>query len=150
MKDRLKRGMLYMSAEKISLMDAYLIETLRKNGISDEEIIEVNDDRIEKWSPINEGFDFSQLKKLAANEESFASILQDGYTIKFLTYNGLMNLLRIRLDKKPERDFVKEEQGVRDLHVDSEQLATIKQMLSPNWTVTDTDDSGRISIYPTA
>ncbi len=141
--------MLHMSVERISLMDAYMIETLRSNGVSNEEIIGINDEAIEQWGSINKSFDFSGLKKLATNETAFSSILQEGYTIKFLTYNGLMNLLRIRFAKEPDRDFMKEEQGVKDLRVNDHQLATIQQMLSPNWTVVPSQNSDTVSIYPT-
>lgn len=138
-----------MNTEKISLMDAYLIETLRTNDVSNEQILQINEASIEEWSRINENFDFTQLLPLAADQSQFQSILNDGYTIKFLTYNGLMNMLRMRFGKEADEDFVKEEQGVSGLSVDSEQLSTIKQMLSSNWTVTQEEGKETYAIQPT-
>jgi len=126
-----------MGVYKISLMDAYLIETLRRNGINNKEILsELKAGNVEKWQSLHESFDFHELLKLANKDfEQFREIINHGYQVKFITFNGLKNLLRIRFNKKPDKDYVLQEKGIQNLVLNQKELQSVKQMLSKNWVL---------------
>jgi len=132
-----------MTTDKISLMDAYLIETLRSNGMSNEEIVsEVAAGNVESLQKFHDRFDFNELFTLANKDlEKFKRILDRGYQIKFVTFNGLKNLLQIRFGKEQERDYVLQEKGIKKLVLDQEQLKSVKQMLSKNWILEEMEKS---------
>ncbi len=138
-----------MALEKISLMETYIIETLRNDGVTNSELLELNEASIKRWSEKYESFDFTLLETLSNNQKAFHSIVEDGYTIKFLTLNGLVNVLRLKFAKHPEYDFVTLEQGIGNLQLTEDEKSILMQLLSPNWTITSTDNKGQISIQPT-
>lgn len=139
-----------MTVHKISLMDAYLIETLRKNGISNEEILaKLKTGNVESWQKFHEQFDFNDLLMLANKDiDQFQKILDQGYQVKFITFNGLKNLLRMRFSKVPDRDYELTEKGIKNLHLNQKQLASLKQMLSGNWVLEEAKSAneGAVSI----
>ena len=126
-----------MGSSKISLMEAYLIETLRKNDNTNEDIIaQVETGDITSWSKSFEKFDFNELVKLANEDmEQFKKILSEGYEVKFVTFNGLKNLLRLRFRIEEEKDYELKEKGIHQLVLEQGQLAIVKQMLSKNWKI---------------
>lgn len=131
-----------MATHKISLMDAYLIETLRSNGITNEEIVSaVKVDHVEPWQELHKQFDFEELLKLAHNDiEQFQEILERGYQVKFVTFNGLRNLLRMRFDKEQDKDYELMEKGIRNLVLNHEQFVRVKQMISENWVLKEEEN----------
>lgn len=131
-----------MTAYKISLMDAYLIETLRNNGVTNEEIIsKVKAGNVETWQELHKQFDFGELLKLANNDiEQFQVILEQGYQVKFITFNGLKNLLRMRFGKEQDKDYELKEKGISNLVLEYEQLVQVKQMLSGNWVLKEIEN----------
>lgn len=134
-----------MTLAKISLMEAYIIETLRSTGVTEEELLRVNDTSVQAWSKAHENFDFTLLQSLANNEETYESIIKEGYKIKYVTYNGLVNMLRLKFDKIPEKDFEKHEEYIGGLLLEKNERTELEQILSPNWTIVPADD-GTISI----
>ncbi|MCG3421209.1 hypothetical protein ACTWPF_15270 [Oceanobacillus sp. M65] len=137
-----------MELHKISLMDAYMIETLRSNGISDKEILtQIEQGKTEAWQELNRNFDFQELVKFAEKDmEGFKRILSQGYRVKFVTFNGLKNLLRLRFGKERETDYELTETGIRNLNLNSEQLVDLKQVLSGNWVVEELDDTNNLVV----
>lgn len=131
------RGGMNVDVYKISLMDAYLIETLRSNGITNREILSgLEAGNVEEWQILHESFDFSELLKLANKDfEQFREIINYGYQVKFITFNGLKNLLRIRFSKEPDKDYVMQEKGIKNLVLNQKELQSVKQMLSKNWVL---------------
>jgi len=136
-----------MELHKISLMDAYMIETLRAGGVTNEEILvktEQND--ISGWERFNDQFDFHELVQLATQDlEAFKSILFDGYQVKFVTFKGLQNLLKLVFNKIEDRDYQLIDTGVSHLDLNRNQLSKLKQMLSRNWNIYE-DTSTDITI----
>src|SRR5699024_551119 len=132
-----------MRLHKVTLMEAYLIETLRSNGIPNDELLKkVAQKDIRSWEDINPKFDFNGLISLYEKDEAaFKSIINDGYKVKFLTFKGLENLLKFRLDKVAEEDYEILENGISELKVKEEELNVIKQLLSTNWTIHETENS---------
>lgn len=125
-----------------------MIETLRSNGISDKEILtQIEQGKTEAWQELNRNFDFQELVKFAEKDmEGFKRILSQGYRVKFVTFNGLKNLLRLRFGKERETDYELTETGIRNLNLNSEQLVDLKQVLSGNWVVEELDDTNNLVV----
>lgn len=125
-----------MGVYKISLMEAYLIETVRASGVTNEELMEqVSKKDVTAWEKLNENWDYTTLINLQEKDaDAFQSIIQDGYQVKFVTINGLKNLLKLKFNIT-EEEYELTEHGIEDLSVDEDTLFTIKLMLSANWKV---------------
>ncbi|GAB3795903.1 hypothetical protein [Virgibacillus kimchii] len=138
-----------MKVDSISLMEAYIIESVRKSGITNEELVEsVSKKDIASWRQAHLKFDFHILIDLYEKDaRAFHSIIHDGYQIKFITINGLKNLLKLKFDIT-EEVYELTEQGIANLYVDDNTLYRIRQMLSPNWKVQEKEVDGkhRVSI----
>ncbi|GGP09247.1 hypothetical protein [Oceanobacillus neutriphilus] len=132
-----------MNRPKISQMEAYMIETLRTNGITNEEIIhDVKEKDVSKWKQINEKFDFEQLIVLAEKDFSaFEQVINEGYAVKFVTVGGLERLLRLKFQKEAGEDYQKLETGAKGLKLDEASFRDLEQMLSLNWKVEE-DEQG--------
>lgn len=128
-----------MGVYKISLMEAYLIETVRASGVTNEELVEqVSKKDVTAWENLNENWDYTTLIDLQEKHpDAFKSIIQDGYQVKFITINGLKNLLRLKFNIT-EEEYELTAHGIEDLSVDEDTLSKIKLMLSPNWKVHET------------
>lgn len=118
-----------------------MIETLRSHGISDEEILaQIEQGNTKGWQELNKHFEFQELVKFAKKDiDGFRQILSQGYRVKFVTFNGLKNLLRLRFGKEKETDYELMETSIRNLRLDKEQLLNLKSMLSGNWVVEELD-----------
>lgn len=124
-----------MEHNKISLPIAIMIETLRHNGISNQELIKkVAAKNVSEWESFNPDFDFHMLISLFEDSD-FTSIIHDGYQIKFVTINGLQNLLRLKFNLLKDVDYNLIENGISGLTLDQQQFAIFKQMLSTNCTI---------------
>ena len=124
-----------MTLQKINLMDAIMIETVRSNGISNEELIEkaLNKD-VDDLKNLSTDFDFERLIELAENEEIFKSIIHDGYQVSFVTRNGLKNLLKLKF-QITEGDYEQIENGYLNLEIHEDTLDSIREMISANWKI---------------
>lgn len=130
-----------MAVHTITLQAAYMIENLRKHGVSNKELIEINDQSIERWNDLKLDFDFNVLKELAeTDQDAYSTIVRDGYQVKFLTINGLINLIQLKFDKKRDVDFTVHEDGISNLELDENQYSKLRQFLSQNWKVIETDN----------
>jgi len=135
------KGMLILVA-KLSLMDVYIIENLRKAGIADDEIKEeVRALNADSYQYVNESFDFTRLHDLS---DQIDEILDEGYEVKFLTFTGLINLLRLKFQKEKTRDFEEEQFVVSKLTMTDSELKELKQIVSPNWKINAEDAGVRI------
>jgi hypothetical protein len=136
-----------MTKPKLSLMEAYMVESIRNKGISNEELFAlVEQEDANRLKEIEPRFDYSELVKAARKDlAAFRSALSDGYEVKFVTFNGLKNLLRIRFGKEEDRDYSVMETGIQGLRLTPSELKQFKDMLSSNWRVTS-DGSGVVKV----
>lgn len=114
-----------------------MIETLRNHNLSDDELLILLEKKDIAFSEkIKSNFDFDELLKLYERSPiAFKSILFGGYTIKFITINGLKNLLKIKFDKIDERDYKILDNGISHLTIEENSYPILKQMLSRNWMI---------------
>src|SRR5699024_11132435 len=130
-----------LTERKVTLYEAYMIENLKKQGISNSELINIDDQAIERWNKLDLDFDFNILKELAEkNEEVFAEIISEGYQVKFLTVKGLINLIQLKFDKQQDVDFTVHDDGISHMQLDKSRNQELKQFLSPNWKVLEEDN----------
>ncbi|WP_424237482.1 hypothetical protein [Bhargavaea ginsengi] len=136
-----------MTKSKLTLMEAYMVESLRCKGMSIEEIITlVEQEDADRLKEIEPRFDYSVLVKAARKDlAAFRSALSDGYEVKFVTFNGLKNLLRMRIGKEEESDYAVTETGINGLRLQPHELEQLNDMLSSNWLVIN-DGSGAIKV----
>lgn len=130
---------------KITLMEAYLIETARKAGVSNEEmLLKAERDELSSLNKLHKSFDFTELSSLANKGNIFKAILEEGYKIKFLTYPGLVNLLKLKFNKIEGEDFIQNENFISNLQVKDEELMEIKTFLSDNWVIVEQNEGIQI------
>lgn len=130
----LQLGGIDMETNKITMMEAYRIEALRSNDISNDEIIEqLNSKEVDFGDRVEPDMDFSGILSLyEQNPQTFKSILEDGYSVKFITMNGLQNLLKMKFDIIKDRDYELVEHGISRLSIDEMTYTALKQMLGKN------------------
>lgn len=134
-----------MVVHSITLHAAYMIENLKKQGVSNDELIKIDDQAINGWNDLDIDFDFNVLKALAeADQDAYVSIILEGYQVKFLTLNGLINLVQLKFDKERDADFTVHEDGISNLSLDKSRQPEMEQILSQNWKVIEADN--RIAI----
>jgi hypothetical protein len=122
----------------ISLMEAYIIETLKGYRISLEEVERrIEEDHLADWQEQFK-FDFTLLKEM--EPQKLRDAFSGKYRIKFVTINGLKNLLRMRFDIQ-DIHYKEVDNGLLDLSVDETIEKQIGSMLSSNWTVTRTGNN---------
>lgn len=114
-----------------------MIETLRGQGVSNTEILnQIKRKDVTPWVHINEHFDFNELIKLAdQDQESFTSIIEDGYQIKFITIRGLQTLLKLKFQLIEGRDYQLTNKGIKELHIKKDAWLQLKSLLSKNCLV---------------
>ncbi|MDW0116225.1 hypothetical protein QTL97_04715 [Sporosarcina thermotolerans] len=126
-----------MGINKVTLMEAYMIETIRSNGISNQELLtQLEKENKSAWESINKNYNYDDLIALYNQDKSaFKSILTDGYKVKFITIRGLQSLLEMKFKKIAEEDYTLTDKGMEQLKVTKTELTTLNQILSKNWTI---------------
>ena len=120
---------------QITLMDAYLIETIRNAGFSGDDIlVRVSKEEIEDFRSINESYDFTLLYRLF-HSGKLQEILMNGYQVTFLTFPGLLNLLWLKYSKLKDKDFTVNEYVITDLNLKQNEKEDLKTWISTNWQV---------------
>ena len=119
----------------ISLMEAYIIETLKGAGYTVEQAaqqIETGD--VTPFQQLAK-FDFQLLVNLYNVErETFYAAFAGQYRVKFLTINGLKNLLKFKFGIENTR-YTELETGIADLDVNEATEQAIRAFVSANWNV---------------
>ncbi|MFC2948012.1 hypothetical protein [Virgibacillus sediminis] len=135
-----------MGLEKISLMDAYMIETLKRKGVTDQELLEGTD--VEAWNRLHDSFDFRNLLHLREKDPlGFQRIVEEGYQVKFVTFNGLKNLLKLKFDKTEEVDYQTTDRGIKGLVLDEEERKQLTGLLSKNWIVHEEEAGDKVFLH---
>lgn len=140
------RGDIEMTA-KITLWESYLIETLRSKGMPSTELLNhlKNEDR-QALVSFDDTFDYSELVDIHKSEPvRIEQAIETGYQVKFVTQPGVKRLMNLKFGFEEGKDFKIEGESFVNLHFTEEQLATFKQILSPNWQIVE-KENGEVEI----
>ncbi|MEK5185106.1 hypothetical protein [Solibacillus sp. FSL W7-1324] len=121
----------------ISMMEAYTIELLKTHPYTFEQIKQyIENDELNR---LKETYDIdTESLKILWNEqaEEMVQAFAGNYKVKFVTINGLRNLLRMRFQISDDQyELLPEGNGLQSLHVDAIIEQQIRAMLSSNWKV---------------
>lgn len=121
----------------ISMMEAYMIELLKNHPYTFEQVKHyIENDELHILTDTY-NIDAASLKVLLnENKQEMEQAFAGDYQVKFVTINGLKNLLRMRFQINEDRyELLPEGNGLQDLQVDSITEQLIRGMLSSNWKV---------------
>ncbi|MBD7944136.1 hypothetical protein H9650_08395 [Psychrobacillus sp. Sa2BUA9] len=137
---------------KLTMKEAVLLEVLRSNGVSNKELI----DNLEShsWEDLYSNEYQTLLNVYVQNKPQFKELLENGYSVKFITINGLKNLLKMKFEKIEDQDYKINNHTIELLELNPQQLSTLRQLLSINWVVEEYERealdpaSSIVKIYP--
>lgn len=141
-----------MTIPTITLMDAYMLETLFSKGIKKEAFIQAMKEKtIDQYVEYDDSFDYTRLSNSVAGKETiFEEAIKNQYTISYLTIGGLRNLLEIKYGFSDPKDYTLYDQKLEGLTIHTNQLEEIKTLVQSAWSVLETgknpDGSVTISI----
>lgn len=141
-----------MTIPTITLMDAYMLETLFSKGIKKEAFIQAMKEKtIDQYAEFDDSFDYTRLSSSVYGKETlFEEAIRNQYTISYLTIGGLRNLLKIKYGFNDSEDYTLYDQKLEDLTIRTNQLEEIKTLVQSAWSVLETgknpDGSVTISI----
>lgn len=121
-------------------MEAVLLESLRSNGVSNQELLNNLDGRA--WEETFSTEYEALLNIYSQDKQQFIELLENGYSVKFITFNGLKNLLKMKFNKLEEQDYKIVDNTFELLELNPQQLSTLKQLLSINWVVDEHEREG--------
>ncbi|AMO85535.1 hypothetical protein MKY07_09380 [Solibacillus sp. FSL W7-1472] len=121
----------------ISMMEAYTIELLKNHPYTFEQIKHfIENDELHLLTNSYD-IDTDSLRiLLKENAKEMEQAFAGNYEVKFVTMNGLKNLLRMRFQISDDQyELLAEGNGLHFLQVDSITEQQIRGMLSSNWKV---------------
>ncbi|RQW20369.1 hypothetical protein EH196_09620 [Bacillus sp. C1-1] len=126
-----------MTLPAISQWNAFMIETLRANGMKNEKLLELlKHEDTEGLNEFDQTFDYHDLVEYATeNATQIEEAIQTGYKIKFASNYGIKRLLRLKYGLEEGTDYKMTESRFDDILLSQEQLQEFTSMLSPNWTI---------------
>lgn len=121
----------------ISMMEAYTIEALKKDGYTYDTLIDAFD--------TTETKQVQSLKSLyEKNEVLLQRAFKGQYKVSFVTINGLKNLMFMRFGIDPKTYRI-EDNGIFDIKMGESIEKEIATFISTNWTMKRQD--GYVSIF---
>lgn len=126
-------------AVSISLMEAYMIETLLAAGMEKTNLIHaIKNNDIDAILEMDDSFDYlAFIKDVKDNPERIEQAIQFGYTIKYISVYGIERLLKIKFDLESKKDYLIEDNKFINVKLKQEEFAAFETMLSPNWNITN-------------
>ncbi|ANC77069.1 hypothetical protein ABE65_009745 [Fictibacillus phosphorivorans] len=120
---------------KLSMPVGLLLESAIAGGVSGERLLEVirtkNFEALrhvgKEESSWTYFFEFAE-----QNWETVVSAITTGYTYKFITIRGLMNLIQSKYKLKENDDFIMNESGI-DMNLSDEQLDFLRSRIPSQW-----------------
>ncbi|WP_025683653.1 hypothetical protein [Paenibacillus maysiensis] len=136
---------------RISQWDALMLESLRRLGWSDEELIH----RVQHNElPTDGQFDYAELATgLASKEpEIFASAVTDGYQIKYNTIRGIRSWITAAFGREPELSLEEGSEAVTS-ELTKAEYDRLERVLSLGWVIQEVrpatgDAAGLYRIVP--
>lgn len=125
---------------KLTMKEAVLLESLRSNGVSNQELLNMLNGR--SWEETFSTEYETLLNIYLQDKEHFIELLEDGYSVKFITLNGFKNLLKMKFNKLEDQDYKIVDNTFELLELNQQQLNTLRQLLSVNWVVEEHEREG--------
>ncbi|MDM5316279.1 hypothetical protein QUF49_09760 [Fictibacillus sp. b24] len=123
---------------KLSMPVGLLMESAIAGGVTGERLIEViKTKNIEALRHIGkEESSWAYLFEFAEqNWDTVVSAIQNGYTFKFITIRGLLNLIKTKYSLIETEDFLMTDFGI-DLNLKDEQLDFLRSRIPNQWNFT--------------
>ncbi|WP_225743274.1 hypothetical protein [Marinilactibacillus sp. Marseille-P9653] len=132
----------------ISLMDAYMIETLLAKGVEKETLKQaIQEHTAEQFKKIDNSFDYAELNQaVIGKEDLYQEAVENGYAISYLTIVGLKNLLRMKFGFEEDADYKAYERKIENLIVTPTELKALTKLVGKIWTVKETNRTDANSI----
>lgn len=128
----------------ISLMEAYLIESLRPNYSYEQVAAQLENKDLSLFEEMQS--DFSLLQQLYDTDKAlFREAYTTSYQVKFLTINGLKNILRMRFGID-ESQYELQEFGAYHVPANVETEKEIAALVSSNWKIERNGDTIHIFV----
>lgn len=127
-----------MGKSKLALNYALMLEMLRANGFSGQEIINLLEEGDAKFlERFGEGIPSWKVMVdyYVNNREKCRDALTIGYEISFLTKGALKSLLSIKFGLKESVDFIDTGEFLDQVKITDENLQALQEMISMNWTI---------------
>jgi hypothetical protein len=134
-----------MDKVKLSQRDALMIEVLRANGISDQDLLQrLKQGDIQSFQDIGGGdFDYAELLSFAQeNWEVLEQAVLHGYEIKFNTISGIRYLLKVKFNKHPDTDYQNRGDHLDQLALTKDEFAALRSVLSRYWSIAEQANGG--------
>lgn len=121
----------------ITLMEAYLIETPISKGMKPERLLKhVRAGDVAEIQAVDEKLSYEDLHAAyEADPERLTAAMTTGYTIKFVSLTGIERLARLKFGLAAGNDYTIQEDRIIGMPLSENELAALKQILSPNWHV---------------
>ncbi|MEK5080438.1 hypothetical protein MKX73_16065 [Solibacillus sp. FSL W7-1436] len=121
----------------ISMMEAYMIELLKTHPYTFEQVKHyIENDELHLLTDTDDINPESLKILLNENAEEMEQAFAGNYEVKFVTINGLKNLLRMRFQITDDQyELLPEGNGLQSLQIDPITEQQIRGMLSSNWKV---------------
>lgn len=129
-----------MNDLKLTMMEAVLLEFLRSNGTSNEYLLRNLENH--SWEDTFNTEYQTLLKVYEQDKDQFRELLENGYSVKFITFNGLKNLLKLKFKKVEDNDYKLVDNTIELLELNPQQLTALRQLLSINWIVEEHEREG--------
>lgn len=124
-------------AASITLMEAYMIETLLAGGMEKADLIQaIKNGDIDTILDIDDSFDYlAFIKEAEENPDRIEQAIQSGYTIKYISVYGIERLLKIKFNLDSGTDYSIEDNTFLNIILKQEDFTAFETMLSPNWNI---------------
>jgi len=131
-----------MTIPVITLMDAYMLESLLSKGVKKEALVQaIENHSLDQFTQTEQSYDYAQLNEsVKGKEQNYIDAVKGPYAISYLTINGLKNLLRIKYGFEEGTDFTLYEQKLEQLTVTQQQLTEIQALVGSVWSVKKSAD----------
>lgn len=132
----------------ISLMDAYMIETLLSKGVEKKELAQaIQNHTVDQFKNVDHSYDYTELNEAVMGKETlYKEAVEEGYAISYLTLYGLKKLLDMKFGFDEDADYTAYERKIEGLVVTPTQLDQLTKLVGKIWTVKETNQKDSNSI----